>query len=63
MKWFTHMNKKELTREEQRVIIANRLEQAWKLVEYWQNISRVFMRGGKVNLIVDERPDEENLKS
>jgi hypothetical protein len=55
--------KKELTREQQTQIITQRVAQARKLYDHWINISRAFHRGEKVNLMIDERPDESNLKS
>lgn len=53
---------KEITREDQGKIIAHRLEQSKKLYNYWRRISQRFIAGEKVNLRVDDRPDEVNMK-
>lgn len=55
---------KQLKNEKKvRDLVAARLKQADALAEYWREISRKVQRNEKVEISVDERPDETILKA
>ena len=54
-----HLNNDKKVRD----FVAARLKQAEELAEYWREISRKIQRNEKVEISIDERPDETILKA